>query len=294
MLSISNHPEVFFATAAVTFTAVLVMWAVSLARHDASVVDPFWGPGFVLIAATAYTIGAGFEPRRLLVAGMVAIWGLRLGFYLLGRNLHEGEDRRYAAMRNYWGASFWWVSLGTVFLLQGVLMWIISLPIQVVMVASTPDVVTATDVGGLIFWGVGMYFEAVGDLQMRRFKSDPGNRGKVMDRGLWRYTRHPNYFGDAMVWWGIFLVAASVPGGVWTAISPLLMTFFLVKVSGVAMLERDIATRRPAYRDYIRSTSAFIPWPPKPRTADSSVDSRAVGTSAKPGEAGAVRREDRR
>ncbi len=265
MQQIGDQPAVLVTTALITLSAVVLLWVVSLVRRDASVVDPFWGPGFVLIAATAYLVGEGFEPRRLLITAMVAVWGLRLGLHLLGRNLHEGEDRRYGAMRDHWGAAFWWVSLGTVFLLQGTLMWIISMPIQLVATASAPRALTAVDAVAFVIWAAGMFFEAVGDHQLRRFKANPANKGKVLDRGLWAYTRHPNYFGDALVWWGIFGVALAVPGGWWTIFSPLLMTFFLVKVSGVAMLERDISERRPEYREYIERTSAFIPWPPKPR-----------------------------
>ena len=262
-MPILDQPAVWQATAAVTLIAVLALWLVSLVRGDASIIDPCWGPGFVLIAIVAYVFGEGFEGRRVLITGMVAIWGLRLGAHLLVRNLHEGEDYRYRAMREYWGTSFWWVSLGTVFLLQGTLMWLISMPIQVVATAASPASLHWLDAVGAGVWAVGLMFEAIGDAQLRRFKADPGNKGKVFDRGLWSYTRHPNYFGDALVWWGIFIVAAEVPGGGWTVFSPILMTFLLVKVSGVAMLERDISTRRPAYRDYIERTSAFIPWPPK-------------------------------
>lgn len=269
MSALWSQPAVLLSTSAVTLAAVLLLWLVSVARRDASVVDPFWGPGFVIIATTAYLVGEGFEPRRLLVVAMVAIWGLRLGLHLLTRNLHEGEDRRYRAMRDHWGASFWWVSLGTVFLLQGVLMWIISMPIQVVAAASGPPAFTPGDALGATLWAIGMFFETVGDWQLRRFKADPTNKGKVFDRGLWAYTRHPNYFGDAMVWWGVFTVATSVPGGWWTVFGPVLMTFFLVSVSGVAMLERDIAERRPEYRAYIERTSAFIPWPPRQTPAAS-------------------------
>ncbi|MGD8330694.1 MAG: DUF1295 domain-containing protein [Acidobacteriota bacterium] len=263
-----TQSAVLGATASVTLAAVVLLWLISLLRRDASVVDPFWGPGFVMIAAVAYAVGSGYEPRRLLIMAMVAVWGLRLGLHLLARNLREGEDRRYRAMRDYWGASFPWVSLASVFLLQGVLMWLISLPIQAVAVAAGPQQVTIFDLIGGLSWGTGMLFEAIGDEQLRRFKADPANRGRVLDSGLWAYTRHPNYFGDALVWWGIFTVAAGVPGGWWTFFSPLMMTFFLLKVSGVAMLERDIADRRPAYREYIERTSAFLPWPPKSRAGD--------------------------
>jgi steroid 5-alpha reductase family enzyme len=268
MPDLLGQTDVLTWTGVVTLVAVLSLWLISLLRRDASVVDPFWGPGFVLIAVTAYLVGSGFEPRRLLITGMVAIWGLRLGLHLLARNLHEGEDRRYRAMREHWGDSFWWVSLGTVFLLQGTLMWIISMPVQVATTAPGPPAFAFLDSVGVTFWGIGMFFEAVGDWQLRRFKADPANAGKVLDRGLWAYTRHPNYFGDAMVWWGIFFVAAAVRGGWLTVFGPLLMTFFLIKISGVAMLERDIGERRPEYRDYIERTSAFVPWPPKPRTTD--------------------------
>ncbi len=268
MSSLLSHPEVMYWTAALTLAAATLMWAVSLVRRDASVVDPFWGPGFVLIACAAFALGSGFGPRRVMITLMTAAWGLRLGVYLLVRNVREQEeDRRYRAMREYWGDSFWWVSLVTVFLLQAVLMWIISLPIQVVSTATEPTRLGMFDALGVAVWAIGMFFEAVGDRQLRAFKADASNRGKVLDTGLWAYTRHPNYFGNAMIWWGIFLVALGVPGGATTIFSPLLMTFFLVKVSGVAMLERDIAERRPEYRDYIERTSAFLPLPPKTRPA---------------------------
>lgn len=270
MHSLLAQSAVFGATASVTLAAVMLLWLISLWRRDASVVDPFWGPGFVMIAAVAYWLGSGYQPRRVLITAMVAIWGLRLGVHLLARNLSEGEDRRYRAMREYWGDAFPWVSLGSVFLLQGVLMWLISLPIQAVATAPGPRGLTIFDCLGGVAWGTGMLFEAIGDEQLRRFKADPANRGGVLDSGLWAYTRHPNYFGDALVWWGIFAVAAGVPGGWWTVFSPLMMTFFLLKVSGVAMLERDIADRRPAYRDYVERTSAFLPWPPKRRAGDAN------------------------
>ena len=267
-MALLDQTDVLLAAAVVVLAAVLLLWLVSLARHDASVVDPFWGPGFVLVALTAYAVGEGHEPRRLLIVGMTALWGLRLGAHLLRRNLREGEDRRYRAMRAYWGASFAWVSLLTVFLLQGTLMWLISWPIQAAVTAAQPQRFGVLDAIGLLVWSVGFLFEAVGDHQLRRFKADPANSGRVLDRGVWAYTRHPNYFGDALVWWGIFLVAAGTPGGWLTVFAPLMMTFFLLRVSGVTMLERDIAERRPAYRDYVERTSAFIPWPPKERAAD--------------------------
>ena len=258
-----DQPEVLLTTAAVTLIAMLLLWLTSLTRRDASIVDPYWGPGFVLVTVTALLIGAAFEPRGTLMTIMVGVWGLRLGLHLLVRNFHEGEDRRYRSMRDHWGSSFWWVSLFTVFLLQGSLMWIISLPIQAVVTGTGPEGWTLVDVLGILVFITGFLFEAVGDWQLQRFKADPATAGKVLDRGLWRYTRHPNYFGNALIWWGIFIVATSTPGGRLLIFSPILMTFLLLKVSGVVLLESDITERRPAYRNYIEQTSAFFPWLPK-------------------------------
>ena len=258
-----DQPEVLLTTAAVTLIAMLLLWLTSLTRRDASIVDPYWGPGFVLVTVTALLIGAAFEPRGTLMTIMVGVWGLRLGLHLLVRNFHEGEDRRYRSMRDHWGSSFWWVSLFTVFLLQGSLMWIISLPVQAVVTGTGPEGWTLVDVLGILVFITGFLFEAVGDWQLQRFKADPATAGKVLDRGLWRYTRHPNYFGNALIWWGIFIVATSTPGGRLLIFSPILMTFLLLKVSGVVLLESDITERRPAYRNYIEQTSAFFPWLPK-------------------------------
>jgi steroid 5-alpha reductase family enzyme len=166
-------------------------------------------------------------------------------------------------MRDHWGSSFWWVSLFTVFLLQGSLMWIISLPIQAVATEVGPEGWTLVDLLGIFLFIIGFLFEAVGDWQLRRFKANPATAGKVLDRGLWRYTRHPNYFEDALIWWGIFIVATLTPGGLLLVFSPVLMTFLLLKVSGVVLLESDIMERRPAYRHYVERTSAFPPWLPK-------------------------------
>jgi steroid 5-alpha reductase family enzyme len=166
-------------------------------------------------------------------------------------------------MRAHYGARFGVISLVTVFGLQGVLMWLISLPLQVAQVAPEPGRLTLLDGIGALLWLLGFGFEAVGDWQLVRFKGHPGNRGKVMDRGLWAFTRHPNYFGDAVLWWGLFVIAAATPGGAWTIVSPAVMTFFLMRVSGVPLLERSLLKTRPQYADYARRTSAFFPWPPR-------------------------------
>lgn len=250
-------------TFAVVAGAMLLVWLLSLRLRDASIVDVFWGLGFVLIAATACLLGGGYEPRRFLVTILTALWGGRLALHLLRRNWGQGEDYRYQAMRKRHGQRFTWVSLYSVFALQGVLMWIVSLPIQIAQSAPQPTHFTWLDAAGSLCWLTGFCFEAIGDWQLTRFKADAANRDKVMDRGLWRYTRHPNYFGDSLLWWGFFLIALGVRGGGWTVIGPLVMTFLLMKVSGVTLLERKLRRSRPAYRDYIERTNAFFPGFPK-------------------------------
>jgi steroid 5-alpha reductase family enzyme len=255
--------ELWIITAAMLFVCVFMLWILSVFLRDTSIVDVFWGFGFVLVAVCGFIWGdAGAAPRGLLIGAMVGVWGLRLGGYLLWRNAGHGEDPRYAAMRRKWGARFWWVSFFSVFAFQGAILWFISLPIQVVQVAPSGPLRTL-DAAGVAIWLVGLLFESVGDHQLARFKADPANAGAVMDRGLWRYTRHPNYCGDFCVWWGVFVVALSAPQGLYTIASPVLMSFLLLRISGVPMLERGMRERRPGYTDYIRRTNAFLPWPPR-------------------------------
>jgi steroid 5-alpha reductase family enzyme len=243
--------------------AMIFLWLLSLVRRDASVVDVFWGLGFVGLTWLYRYLGPEANIRHLLVLVFVTVWGVRLALHIFWRNWGHGEDRRYQAMRESHGGRFWWVSLFTVFLLQGFLIWFIAAPLFIVQVSSGPQTWTWTDILGIFFWGIGFFFEAVGDWQLTRFKADPINRGRVMRIGLWAYTRHPNYFGDAMVWWGYFFLALSIPGGLWTIFSPLLMTFLLLKVSGVTLLEQTITERRPEYREYTENTNAFVPWFPR-------------------------------
>jgi steroid 5-alpha reductase family enzyme len=240
---------------------MVLLWLWSLPLRNASIVDAFWGGAFALAAWTADLAGGGRGPRRALALGLVTIWGLRLSLHLLRRNAGHGEDPRYAAMRRGHGARFWWISLFTVFLLQAALAWAISLPVQQAVLASqTP--LGALDALAAALWVAGVAFEAVGDWQLARFRRDPASRAKVLDTGLWRYTRHPNYFGDACAWWGFGLLGVAA-GRPWTILSPVLMTFLLVRVSGVTLLERDIEARRPGYRDYVVRTSPFLPWFPR-------------------------------
>lgn len=248
---------------AVVAGVLTLVWIVSVRLRDASIIDPCWGLGFVLIAWQSALVNAAADRRALVLLALTTIWGTRLSLFLLYRNWGHGEDRRYTAMRAYHGQRFWWVSLFSVFLLQALLLWFIAWPLQVAMTHRNSPEWSWIDVVGLIVWVIGFTFETVGDWQLARFKADPANAGRVMDRGLWRYTRHPNYFGDCCVWWGLYLIAAA--GGAWWTIgSPLLMTLLLLKVSGVSLLESTIVDRRPEYAAYQARTSPFFPWPSRP------------------------------
>jgi steroid 5-alpha reductase family enzyme len=234
-------------------------WLLSLPLRNVSIVDSMWSLMFLLAAAT-YAVGqADPGPRAWLVIGLVSVWSLRLAAYITWRNRGHGEDFRYRRIRANNDPGFAFKSLYIVFGLQAGLAWVISLPLLAAINSTAP--LGWLDLAGVALWLVGMVFEAGGDWQLARFKADPSNRGKVLDTGLWRYTRHPNYFGDFCVWWGLFLVALA-GGGWWSVAGPLLMSFMLLKVSGVALLEKDIGERRPAYRDYVRRTNAFFPGPP--------------------------------
>jgi steroid 5-alpha reductase family enzyme len=243
--------------------AVFLLWLLSLASRDASIVDVFWGLGFVFIAALSNSED-GYAPRQAIVGLLVSLWGIRLAVHLLLRNRGKGEDPRYKAMRKRWGKGFPVISLFTVFVLQGVLMLVVSLPVQAAMRASSPANITPLDVIGAVVCLAGIAFEAVADLQLTRFRGTRGNAKKVMDTGLWKFSRHPNYFGDCLVWWGFALIALATRSW-WALIGPALMTFLLVRISGAALLERRIvkAKKRSGYAAYIARTSAFVPMPPK-------------------------------
>ncbi len=248
--------------AAAVAVLMLATWALSIRLHDVSIVDPIWGPAFVLVALVAALAGGGDAARRWLLLGLTAAWGIRLGAHLVARKLGDSEeDRRYAVMRRRKGDRFTLWSLYAVFGVQGVLVLIVSLPLQAA--SQCTDALTWAAAPGVAVFALGLAFEAIGDAQLRRFKSDPASRGQVMDRGLWRYTRHPNYFGDACVWWGLWLIALVGGGTWWTAVGPIVMTVLLVRVSGKGLLEKDIAKRRPGYADYIERTSGFLPLPPR-------------------------------
>jgi steroid 5-alpha reductase family enzyme len=238
-------------------------WLVSLAIRNVTVVDSLWGLGFMLIAWTTFGLADGYPGRGWLVAVLTTLWGLRLCAYRTWRNWGKGEDPRSGSWRRASGDRFWIVSLGKVFWLQALFLWVISLVVQLPLVSPRPARLTAWDAAGALLWALGFAFEAAADAQLTRFKADPASKGRVMDRGLWRYSRHPNYFGESLIWWGLFLIALPVPGGAWTVVSPAIITLVLLKMTGVALTERTIVETRPAYREYQRRTSTFIPWFPK-------------------------------
>ena len=241
-------------------SAALLLWLVSLRLRDTSIIDIFWGPGIAAIVDLVAWLGHGGGERTSAVLFLVNLWGIRLAAYIWSRR--KGEDRRYAAMRQRFGGNWWWVSLPQVFLLQAILIWFIPAPlVAAVLLGHRP--VGWLDYLGIAAAGAGLIFEALADFQLAAFRADPANRNKVMDRGLWGWSRHPNYFGEAVMWWGFFAIGFAASHMWWLIISPLLVTFLLLQVSGVTLLEDGIDKRRPGYADYRRRVSAFLPWRPQ-------------------------------
>ncbi len=237
------------------------LWLLSVRLADSSIVDIFWGLGFVIVAWVTCATSSGLLERRLLLSGLTTLWGLRLSVYLAMRNLGHGEDARYTAMRKRQGPSWWWKSLFIVFALQGVLLFVVSLPVQLAQHAPGPALGAFDVIGGLLVL-TGVFFESLGDWQLARFKSRPENKGQIMTRGLWHYTRHPNYFGDFVVWWGLYVIACATGTAWWTIVGPVVMSILLMRVSGVTLLEKTMS-QRPGYAEYAARTSAFFPRPPK-------------------------------
>ena len=255
--------SIYLITGGIILLYMVIIWMISLALKNSSIVDIFWGAGFVLSNLVYHLLTPdGVPSRKLLLFVIVTIWGLRLSLYILWRNWAKPEDFRYQVWRKEDGDEWWWRSLFKVFILQGLLMWIISIPLLPANYSGAQEGFTALDILGLSIWLIGFFFESAGDLQLAKFKADPLNKDKVLNRGVWRYTRHPNYFGDSVQWWGYYLISLSV-GGWWTIYSPILMTLLLLRVSGVALLEKTLTKMKPKYREYIRTTSAFFPLPPR-------------------------------
>ena len=257
--------EVYLVGLGVVMGLMALLWLLSLVLRNSSIVDPFWGTGFVVANWLYFALTPdGFHARKWLVAILVTVWGLRLSVHLLLRNWGKGEDFRYRKWREEAGSQWWWRSFFKVFVLQGLLLWIISAPLLASQISPGPARLTVLDFLALAVWVVGFFFEATGDLQLARFRADPANKGKVLNTGVWHFTRHPNYFGDATQWWAYYLFAATA-GGWWSIFSPILMTGMLLRVSGVTLLEKTLATTKPGYREYVESTSAFVPWFPRKR-----------------------------
>lgn len=255
----------YLSALVVLLLAGIAGWIFSYARQNVTIVDSLWALFFLLAALTCVALTPFPGPRATILVVLVTVWAARLSGYLSWRNWGKPEDHRYQAIRRRNEPGFAFKSVYLVFGVQAVLAWIIAAPLAAGIASQAP--LGLLDYVGIVLWTVGFLFETVGDWQLTRFRANPDNQGKVMDRGLWRSTRHPNYFGEACLWWGTWLIAASA-GGWWTIFSPLLMTVLLLKVSGVALLEKDIGERRPAYRDYIACTNAFFPGPHRRTLSD--------------------------
>ena len=249
----------------VVIAAVLILWLVSIPLRDVSIIDMFFAVILFGVAAVSFYVGNGAAARKELMLLLVGLWALRITVHLIRRNWGHGEDPRYSKLRGWVDdeRSFIWLSLRKVFLLQGVVIWFVSLPVQVGQHYTTPVTLGWAAWLGIAVWAVGLFFETVADLQLTRFRSDPANKGRVLDTGLWRYSRHPNYFGELCVWWGLFLIACDNPLGLLTVIGPILYTFLIVNVTGQATLDKKLAREKPGYRAYMEGTSGMIPMPPK-------------------------------
>jgi steroid 5-alpha reductase family enzyme len=257
----------FFQVYIHAFVVIVILmtslWLISVIIRNVSIVDLFWGFGFVVTSVFYFINTNGTGIRKIILVTMVGIWGLRLSIYLAMRNLGKGEDFRYQQFRKNYGENrYWWISFFQVFLLQGILMWIISVTLLGAQFSGAGKSLGVFDYIGIIVWFTGFLFETGGDLQLARFRADHNNKGKVLDKGFWRLTRHPNYFGDSAVWWGYGLI--SVAAGNYVAIiGSVLMTALIIKVSGVVLLEKTLKEKNPGYKKYMERTSAFIPWFPK-------------------------------
>jgi steroid 5-alpha reductase family enzyme len=259
------HASIWLANTVLVVSMMLLLWLWSLVRRDASVVDPWWSMGFlfVFVRTAVATSGTALTPGKWVVLVVTALWAVRLWAHLAWRSRGKPEDPRYTAFRRKAGRHFWWTSLFQVFLLQAALMLVISAPLALAGAAAAPDPVRWNDELGAGLAFVGFVIETLADAQLTRFRNDPAERGKVMDRGLWRYSRHPNYFGETLVMWGLWLCAIDQPWGLAAVVAPVLMTFMLLRVSGVTMLEKQLSGTKPEYVAYVKATSAFVPLPPR-------------------------------
>jgi len=237
-------------------------WLISLKRNNVTIADSLWGLGFIIIAWLTFLQGDGYLWRKVILTAAVTLWGLRLSWHITKRGKGKGEDPRYSEWRKEYGSRFPLVSLFRVFLVQAFFMWLIAMSVQIAQSASHPEYLTRTDVAGLIIWVTGFTIESFADRQLSSFIKDPANRGRVMKYKLWRYSRHPNYFGESTMWWGIYIISCSVQYGLFTIVSPLIITYTLLKITGVSLMEETMFKDNPEYAEYKRTTSSFIPWIP--------------------------------
>ena len=255
--------QIYLLAFGVIMTMMTLLWVISIRIKNVSIVDLFWGFGFVVACLVYFLKTDGLETRKTLLLTMVVIWGLRLSIYLAWRNIGKGEDFRYRKFRKEYGEHrYWWISFFQTFLLQGILMWLISVPLLGAQYYGSDHQLGIIDFIGVFIWVIGLVFESGGDIQLARFKADPANKGKVLNKGFWHYTRHPNYFGDAAVWCGYGLICLSA-GSYVAILGSVLMIALIIKVSGVVLLEKTLKETKPAYKEYMEKTSAFIPWFPK-------------------------------
>ncbi|MFC3069183.1 DUF1295 domain-containing protein [Phenylobacterium soli] len=262
---------VLAVNAGVILALFVLAWAVCVAQRDCTPVDSLWGLGMGLVAISTYLQTGGGTPRRIVLTGICVAWALRLGGYMLWRWRDHGPDGRYVRMLDKakaergWGYAY--AAFRLVFMLQMPLLWLVCLPVQLGQVSPDASPLGPLGLAGAVLAVIGLIFESLADFQLVRFKKNPVNAGQVMDKGLWRYTRHPNYFGDACVWWGLWLVAAETRLGLFAVVGPIYLVYTLTRWSGVPTVEGRMRRKKPGYEDYMRRTSGFFPWPPKPPKA---------------------------
>ncbi|MGQ1910912.1 DUF1295 domain-containing protein [Marinifilum sp. RC60d5] len=255
--------ELYLESGLLIIIVATILWIYSVIIRNASIVDIFWGTGFVLISFYLFFFAQSISLRKIILLTLVSIWGLRLTIHLFLRNSGKPEDFRYQKFREDYGKqSYWWISYFQVFLLQGFLMILIASPLAGVFLCGDNIPLNIFDYMAMGLWLIGFSFEAGGDFQLAKFKKNKENKGKVLSSGFWKYTRHPNYFGDSAVWWSYALFAIAAHQ-YWFIAGSFLMTFLIVKISGVAMLEKSLTVDKPQYREYIERTSTFFPWFPK-------------------------------
>jgi steroid 5-alpha reductase family enzyme len=259
--------QIYWQAFVLIIAMMTCLWIVSVVLKNASIVDPFWGLGFVLTGGFYFMTAGGLDIRKSIMMMLVTLWGLRLSVYLTWRNRGKGEDFRYREFRRKYGAHrYWWISFFQVFLLQGILMWLISAPLLGAQSHGSDRPLGILDWSGIAVWMIGFLFEAGGDVQLAQFRAKPENKGKVLERGFWRFTRHPNYFGDSAVWWGYGLLCLAA-GSYLPVLGSIVMTALIIRVSGVVMLEKTLRETKPQYKKYIERTSVFFPWFPRKKSS---------------------------